>query len=492
MKKKTVWNKVLWLVVGAVFLEVSLRAGAYVYLEIREASNPINSSHEVPEGEADRGANVYRILCLGESTTAGDGVTSWPEQLEEVLNSRSHIFRFEVFNAGVAGTNTAFILSRLEDNLEKYDPHIVISMMGMNDGDALHVRYDAPPAWSPASVIGALRIVRLFSLIWDGIKSTKKESVEVRVVREKDHFIKRLDRNEEVEFMTRINQLIRQNRFDEIVAAYERALQEHPDSDWLYYGLGEYLFIHGRKDDSVVKLFEKVVELNPNQYNAHDRLGQIYRERMEWTKAVALFQEALRIDPNVPDAFFNLVECYSALGKKALAKEMLKKAIELDFQHDRSLHNFVVGQFRFEEGFAEELESISKKTGISVVPVDPSVDTTRYHYRKLYEILNSRNIMYIAMQYPLLDVDEIKRMFVGTEEIVFVSNRENFSSSLRHGSYEEYFIDRCYKTFGHATPKGDILIAENLASAILKKLGFYSPPDPTTSPLTALPRRQLP
>src|SRR5260221_14693696 len=54
----------------------------------------------------------YRILALGESTTAGSTDT-WPLYLEQILNEKGKGRKFVVFNEGIDGTNTAFILARL-------------------------------------------------------------------------------------------------------------------------------------------------------------------------------------------------------------------------------------------------------------------------------------------------------------------------------------------------------------------------------------------
>ena len=76
-----------------------------------------------------------RILALGESTTADyfapTEAGAWPRQLERLLNQKG--FPTRVYNEGIAATTSAFILSNLNNYLALYKPHIVISMMGVND-----------------------------------------------------------------------------------------------------------------------------------------------------------------------------------------------------------------------------------------------------------------------------------------------------------------------------------------------------------------------
>ena len=65
-----------------------------------------------------------------------------------------------------------------------------------------------------------------------------------------------------------------------------------------------------------------------------------------------------------------------------------------------------------------------------------------------------------------------KNIFEGNEDIIFVSNEENFKETLKTAEYEEYFIDRFAGNFGHCTPKGNRLIAENLTNVILEELNI--------------------
>ena len=84
----------------------------------------------------------------------------------------------------------------------------------------------------------------------------------------------------------------------------------------------------------------------------------------------------------------------------------------------------------------------------------------------MYNILNETGIKLVVMQYPTLDILELKDIFNGDEDIIFISNEENFKEVLENRKYEDYFIDHFRETFGHATPAGNKLIAENVANAL--------------------------
>ena len=77
--------------------------------------------------------NSYRILCYGDSTTAIGGKDAWPGQLEQVLSDRNPGKTFCVINRGVVLIDTAGIRDSLEEDLDEFDPHMVIIMAGLND-----------------------------------------------------------------------------------------------------------------------------------------------------------------------------------------------------------------------------------------------------------------------------------------------------------------------------------------------------------------------
>ena len=76
-----------------------------------------------------------RILCLGESTTESGGwenPSSWPKQLEPKLRS-SLSTSVTVYNRGIVGTNSQRILQSLPNLLHEILPHLVLTMIGIND-----------------------------------------------------------------------------------------------------------------------------------------------------------------------------------------------------------------------------------------------------------------------------------------------------------------------------------------------------------------------
>lgn len=83
--------------------------------KLRKASPPLEVAHNLmgfagPETTWEKPADVYRIVCLGGSSTYGIGPSStfknWPVLLEQQLNASSLARRVEVINLGLQGYST--------------------------------------------------------------------------------------------------------------------------------------------------------------------------------------------------------------------------------------------------------------------------------------------------------------------------------------------------------------------------------------------------
>jgi len=85
-------------------------------------------------------ANIFRIICLGDSITFGldvDDHLTYPSQLEQLLNEAvNNRHQIDVINAGVPGYSSRQGLIRLSRDLIHYQPDLVILEFGFNDASA--------------------------------------------------------------------------------------------------------------------------------------------------------------------------------------------------------------------------------------------------------------------------------------------------------------------------------------------------------------------
>ncbi|MEK7802028.1 MAG: GDSL-type esterase/lipase family protein, partial [Pseudomonadota bacterium] len=148
-------------VVGAfVFVEVALQVTGRAY---------VRSQHTQLFEEYDDTV-VYRIVALGESTTAQMGGPAWPEFLEQALNTHAGYPKFQVINAGVPGASSKDIADSLAMYIRQYKPSIVITMIGVND-----LAYQPVDALRRSWIdrvslyVKTLRVYRFVSILWQQI-----------------------------------------------------------------------------------------------------------------------------------------------------------------------------------------------------------------------------------------------------------------------------------------------------------------------------------
>ncbi|MBI5323390.1 GDSL-type esterase/lipase family protein [Bradyrhizobium sp.] len=93
-------------------------------------SHGIYSPHEIPY---ERDGKRYRLLILGDSSTAGLGIDkqsdTWPQVLQRLLGDG-----VEVINAAVIGYSTEQVRAALLREYYKYKPDGVLFYVGNNDG----------------------------------------------------------------------------------------------------------------------------------------------------------------------------------------------------------------------------------------------------------------------------------------------------------------------------------------------------------------------
>jgi len=466
--------------------------GGFVLLSIQRSENKITGS-TVSDGQD----GVYRILILGDSMIAG-----WPRQLEKILNNRSPEIQFEVFDEMDAVTNTAFILANLKDNLERYNPDMVITMTGLYDRDT-YLKYTEK--LTVDLLLENVRVYKLGKLILANWKKRLKDSEIIKFAKGEDIGEEFVINEEEYQQYMELGRMSWEiGEYAKAAEMYKKAIEINPENEQAYVELAE---IHWNKGEraKAKEMFKKAIDVNPKNEQTHIIAGDFYNRIKEYVKSKEMFEKAIKINPenevsytklswvyqNIGEfikaeemgkkaikinpenigGYSKLARLYFSLGKHAEAEEMYKMVIKINPEVDE-IYFIELIQLYFLTGEYTKAEKIVEKTGWPFKIEKNISDIRRYHYRKLYEILNQQGIKYVAMQYPILNVEELKLMFDGNEDIIFVSNEENFKKAIKNGKYEDYFIDNFAGDFGHCTEEGNRLIAENVANVILEELGI--------------------
>jgi len=538
MKKTGLLKKSALFLVGILpcifLLEIVLRLGGFIYLGFQEQRNQIRFQEK----------DAYRILCLGESTTQLGGENSYPAQLEKILNKKELGIQFKVINKGLAGTTSPSIMLKLPDYLEKYQPDMVISMMGVNDGEVLFL--DSKNLYqSKSSFFLELRVFKLFRLLQLHLAQRLKEIQEKEVFQEtrNKEIVFELDQSELVHSFDPQNLIYlaeeleqvgeyeraeeayrepfqkshnpydtllemgwffkRRGKYPESEAAFQQAIQLNSKLPEAYLGLGwNYCHWWELEENHVMaeEAFEKALEVDPENPDIYVDMGTFYRELGRFEKMKELFQKALDRKPDLSSAYVGLGWTFKDQSQNEKAAQMFRKAIQVnpkDTVAYEELGRIEIMEKQFlqaETTFKAALERgvVNERIygGLAISYASQNKDmlasqfyqkvnrdqkgsfnaATFHSYQKLKKILLQAGISLICVQYPLRSLEPLEQMFYPGDTVFFVDNEMIFKEAVREEAYEKYFEDIFAGDFGHCTPKGNALLASNIANVITQEV----------------------
>ncbi len=416
-----------------IVLEAGLRVSGFVILSCQEYGNRLSIKQ--------RGS--YRILCVGESTTQ----YGYPSFLEENLNQQNIGIRFRVINKGRSGTNTSVILSQIESYLDEYQPNMVVAMMGINDRGK-HMPYEKH---TPLKIINYLRFFktyRLARLLWLHIV-TKVEEMGL-------HKSKSLEKTD-LENMNNIK------TEDSIM----KPLETNLNKDLVYFKTRR-LYTNQRISYQNEESLKKAIELNPNNYQAYLNLGWQYIYSKKYRPAEKIFKKAMELNSNNFMLYLGLGSAYLCLDDTRRAGECLKKGLEFKLNDKTRIYGAIsiiyegIGQAEI----AKEYYNKAKELGL-----EGYNSITKSNYLELKEILDKRKIKLICVQYPMRNIEPLKKIFEGhTDGIIFVDNEKSFKDAVKRSAYNNYFADIFGGNFGHCAEKGNKLLADNIAKVLLEEV----------------------
>ncbi|MDP3041911.1 MAG: tetratricopeptide repeat protein [Candidatus Omnitrophota bacterium] len=438
--KVSVWQRVCLIILGVflslVILEIGLRVGGFVLLSLQEYKNRLSLKQK----------GVYRIMCLGESTTQGQ----YPGFLEEILNQRNIGITFSVIDKGVTAASTAFILSQLEANLETYKPDMVVAMMGINDAEKFFFSDETVNGSQRPSFFRQLKVCKLLNLCLLHITAKTKEIKFYRQKNEQAYielgdiykdqgeylkaegFCKKAielnPRNDSI--YVKLGDIYKEQiKFIEAEVTYKKAIELNPRNDSAYAGLG-FIYIHQKKFSEAEDFYNKAIELNSQNDFVHEELGYLYRCQKKFSKMEDTYKKSIELNPYNVWGYAGLESIYFERDNLELFKEYMEKT---------------------RQACRREYKAV-----------------TINNYLKVKKTLDKRNIRLVCAQYPMLNIKPLKKIFEGQKGVIFVDNEKTFKDAVKSDGLKAYFKNMCNGDFGHCTDKGNKLLARNIADAILK------------------------
>ena len=515
MKETSLRQKITLIIFGlflcAVLLEIGLRIGGFVILSLQEQRNKASLGQK----------GAYRIMCLGESTTTAGGKNSYPNQLQQVLNDKDIGVKFSVINKGICGTKTGSIVSQLEHNIEKHNPDMIVTMMGINDEEGICLASHK----KLSLFIESLRTYKLIKLLclhiahkagkertadidkghtdlgmrfyaglgwyymnaeeYDKAEEMYKKAIELNPKDDTGYtglawnYLHMGECDKAVEIFKKAIQINPRNEgnyielgrrymfaeeYDEAEEMYKKAIEVNPKSGGGYAGLGWYCINTGQYDKAE-EMYKKAIELNPKDDTGYTGLAWDYIHMGEYGKAKETLEKYRRINPNNESGYSKMGRYCMEIGEYDKAKEMYKKAAEINARNDRS-YGGLSNCYRQLGDYDLTREYSKKAEDMRLEYFNP---ITLCNYRKLKRIAMEKGLKLVCVQYPMRSVKPLKKVFKDNKDVAFVDNEATFKEGVEREGYDEYFYDVFAGDFGHCTDKGNRLLAENIANVILKE-----------------------
>ncbi|HUA66318.1 MAG TPA: tetratricopeptide repeat protein [Alphaproteobacteria bacterium] len=124
------------------------------------------------------------------------------------------------------------------------------------------------------------------------------------------------------------NVFLSENRFDDAMVQYKKALALWPGYTDARDGLGNALLGEGRLDDAMVQ-YQKAIELEPQSADARERYGDALFQKGLLSQAVGQYQMAAELKPDFAQAHENLGTCFAKSGRLDQAIVEYQQAVKL-------------------------------------------------------------------------------------------------------------------------------------------------------------------
>ncbi len=430
-------------------------------------------------------------MCFGDSTTQAQ----WPPILEEELNRRGGNIRFKVIDRGRVFNRISRVLYFLEGDLDKYQPDMVVVMMGMLEG-----------RWGTKETGWGGWLADRFDSFWAGVRllvgrwgEGERRNGERKLIKVFE-WLERRPKEEappKEAASLKADDYIRwgkryrgEGRFDKAEKMFKQGIAASPGDASGYVLLGR-LYQAKDDDEKAEELYRAGIRAVNQKAKAYFQLGNLYRDRGEYDRAKRMYVAGMKEAPrDLLGGYIELAELHRMNGEIEEAKKIYEKMIKtfpenpyaydslgtlyLECQeYEKAEEVFNRGYLltpEFEQGlsmiyFLQGKTELAKKYGGANYRLPPN---SLRGYRKLRDVVLGRGIKLVCMQYPRCPVADLEKVFGKKAGIRYVENVANFEKALETHEVKEIFRDLFFGNFGHCTDLGNRLIAENLADAILR------------------------
>ena len=126
----------------------------------------------------------------------------------------------------------------------------------------------------------------------------------------------------------KIFDLVNSGQFEQAENSCRSFLVQEPDDINVLGLLGAVLLKLGKSDEAQ-QILAKTIQLQPEFAKPHEDLGMLCLHQGDAQRAVQYFEEAIRLDGNLPGAYAGLAQAFASLGKLDAAKAAQDRHVEI-------------------------------------------------------------------------------------------------------------------------------------------------------------------
>lgn len=163
-----------------------------------------------------------------------------------------------------------------------------------------------------------------------------------------------------------IRTILRNSDWKTSAILWRRTLIASPLSPWAHRNMG---FVYQQEGDfqNALAEYEKAIQLKPNLWDAYNNLGTVYESMGEKEEAIRIYKQLIENNPRFVKSYNNLAVLYNNMGKRQDAVAMYKKAIAVNPDYAYAYYN--LGALYQEEGREEEAQQMYR----TALALDPSL-----------------------------------------------------------------------------------------------------------------------
>ncbi|MCB8762358.1 tetratricopeptide repeat protein [Planktothrix agardhii] len=245
-------------------------------------------------------------------------------------------------------------------------------------------------------------------------------------------------------------------RWDEAVQVYETAIGLRSEGAEVYHNLGDALLKLQRWEDAIAA-YEKAIELNPEFSWSYNNLGDGLRELQRWDEAAQAYRKAIELKPDFALSHHNLGDILVKKEDWENAIAAYQKAVDLD-------PNFVWAHYNLAEVYVkldqwdEAVEAYRQ-----VLKIKPDLAIA---YQKLADIAQNRIQLYfnelIGYYCSLIDINPYDKELSNNLDKTILDQSELFfqigNNLLKHNKLEDgiNWYKKCFKIDFYKNQTSDI------------------------------------